>query len=1183
MISAATCRIDEQNPWPGLSAFDEAAEQFFNGRRNETAELRRLVLNSSLTVLFGASGLGKTSLIQAGLFPASRKEHFLPVYVRLDVCDRNDGPLIRQVTIAFQRQIAEQKVEAPPFREDESLWEYLHRPSLELWSGQNQLLTPMFVFDQFEEVFTLGAGNAAAIRQLRIDLADLIENRIPETTAKRHSGNGAGSNQLALDSQRYRVVLSFREDFLPNLEGWKRDLPSIARNRLRLLPMSQRRAFDAVYDTAPHLVNEKLAHDIVAFVAAAQDGSSSSTGETDIDASDVTVEPALLSLVCHGLNEKRKAQQKEAFDEELLKRTKESIISDFYKTSLADLPRRVRTFIANELITERGFRKPCDVDDAYKKYRLTKEQLRLLVDRRVVRIEPNRGTERVELTHDLLTRVVREDRDRSRRWRKRRKIFGYIAIPAILLSSWLGLAGQAKLAEQQRLELDLKQRASAAEAQALSLETQAKLARAEALAHQSEWEKKEAQKDAASAQHARTEMSVQLLASKAALKGTEGDSALPLSMLLAAESLRRKPLIDNIAILSEGLLSLPKPLGLLPNTKIQAVSFTRNGLLVTSEPGFIRVWEPLTRRQIRQFDIPGAASAMGISNDGELLATSFGQDAQGNIRVYNLRTGALEGERKTAGAAIYLRVNKEGNVTADIGDVLYHWKSWSDNEGSLPAGISVTQVLRDGGAIAISSDESFLAVYDPQQGKISILDYATGKQKQTWEVGRTPIDDIEFDPANGNYLVSYDRTGSIRIWNVVTRDLSLTLTTSPINTVFYSPDGRLLATNATDGTIRVWDTRDGREVATTTTPRPDTANNVAVDGVNGIVAAKWGDSIQLLQVSEIGFPVLSPIQRPFGIVAELHLAAGTCDWSFLCIVRFQNGDHPALMQKFKPNIMPALGSSAAFSADGQLMAVSRQVNTRANQARASTWPVIWDISTGSQLRSQDGGLPPGFAILGFTPESDSVIVNSLSDSQASMLSGLDQKVEIWNLRQTTLNPTLPPALQSAPASITFSHDGHWLATTNAVPVKSGSVEELRYVVKIWHWPDGRVPLRTLDVGSMVSKMVFSSDHHFLATSAGESFLRIWDTTTQKEVSRVGLYRAGVPLAMMFVDGDRRIIAYDRYSVTNSPWLPKDLKEEVCQRVGRSLTTREWDEFLPGEKYVATCSSDLRGQMASEEN
>src|ERR1051326_6413407 len=79
-----------------------------------------------------------------------------------------------------------------------------------------------------------------------------------------------------------------------------------------------------------------------------------------------------------------------------------------------DLPEQVQRFIENELITEHGFRKPCDLDDAHSVHGLTDEQLGLLVDRRLLRIEPQHGTQRVELTHDLLTRVVGEHREQQR-------------------------------------------------------------------------------------------------------------------------------------------------------------------------------------------------------------------------------------------------------------------------------------------------------------------------------------------------------------------------------------------------------------------------------------------------------------------------------------------------------------------------------------------------------------------------------------------------------------------------------------------------------------------------------------------------------------------------------------------------------------------------------------------------
>jgi len=104
MIPTTRVVIDEENPWPGLAAFDESAERFFNGRADESAALRRLVGQAPLTVLFGASGLGKSSLLQAGLFPLLRRDHYLPIYIRLDVRD-GSGPLIEQVKRALEAQV----------------------------------------------------------------------------------------------------------------------------------------------------------------------------------------------------------------------------------------------------------------------------------------------------------------------------------------------------------------------------------------------------------------------------------------------------------------------------------------------------------------------------------------------------------------------------------------------------------------------------------------------------------------------------------------------------------------------------------------------------------------------------------------------------------------------------------------------------------------------------------------------------------------------------------------------------------------------------------------------------------------------------------------------------------------------------------------------------------------------
>ncbi|MDL1890998.1 hypothetical protein FBQ96_15755, partial [Nitrospirales bacterium NOB] len=71
-------QLNAQNPWPpSLAAYPEGASDFFFGRPKEAAELFQLIRLAPLTVVYGKSGLGKTSLLQAGVYPLLRAEHYL--------------------------------------------------------------------------------------------------------------------------------------------------------------------------------------------------------------------------------------------------------------------------------------------------------------------------------------------------------------------------------------------------------------------------------------------------------------------------------------------------------------------------------------------------------------------------------------------------------------------------------------------------------------------------------------------------------------------------------------------------------------------------------------------------------------------------------------------------------------------------------------------------------------------------------------------------------------------------------------------------------------------------------------------------------------------------------------------------------------------------------------------------
>src|SRR6516162_10347383 len=132
------------------------------------------------TLLFGQSGLGKTSLLQAGLFPLLRRNSFLPVPIRLDYTTTAISPAT-QIVVTLQQALADAQLsKCSPVRQHERLWEYFHQTDLQLVSVGGDLVIPVFVFDQFEEAFTLGLareGMRGKTQEFLIELTDLIENR----------------------------------------------------------------------------------------------------------------------------------------------------------------------------------------------------------------------------------------------------------------------------------------------------------------------------------------------------------------------------------------------------------------------------------------------------------------------------------------------------------------------------------------------------------------------------------------------------------------------------------------------------------------------------------------------------------------------------------------------------------------------------------------------------------------------------------------------------------------------------------------------------------------------------------------------------------------------------------------------------------------------------------------------
>jgi hypothetical protein len=398
--------VDLDNPWPGLLAFSEIDREFFHGRRSETEDLFRLVMRERVSVLFGLSGLGKSSLLQAGLFPLLRPENVLPAYIRLDFSAEMPD-LVAQTKAAIAREALAEQVEAPSAKADQSLWEYFHQRDNDFWNRRNRPVVPILVFDQFEEIFTLGRSSsdrAIAIERFLDQLADLAEGRPAASLKARLDEYPEEAKAFAFTRHAYKILLAIREDFLPELEGLRARMPLLALNRFRLGRMNGEAALRVAVQ-APQLVDPDVAEQIVRFVAAERRHSS---------LSDLRIEPALLSVVCRELNNKRRELGEVKITARLLEGSREQVISELYEKNVSDLPNELRRFIEEGLITVSGYRDTVAMENALSIPGISRDSIARLVERRIVRREDRDGVERLELTHDLLASVVRASRDGRR-------------------------------------------------------------------------------------------------------------------------------------------------------------------------------------------------------------------------------------------------------------------------------------------------------------------------------------------------------------------------------------------------------------------------------------------------------------------------------------------------------------------------------------------------------------------------------------------------------------------------------------------------------------------------------------------------------------------------------------------------------------------------------------------------
>jgi WD40 repeat protein len=175
-----------KNPYRGLESFDEVHRQLFFGRTELVEKLQNFVKTQPLTVVLGASGSGKSSLVKAGLIPQLRQETTEQWWI-LPPMRPGEAPLQALNNALKAAQLPEVAAQNP----QQNLAQ-----SIDVWAQNHPNFQLLLFIDQSEEIITL-CQNEDERKEFFHQILQAID----------------------IHRDRLRVVLSLRSDFEPQVRA----------------------------------------------------------------------------------------------------------------------------------------------------------------------------------------------------------------------------------------------------------------------------------------------------------------------------------------------------------------------------------------------------------------------------------------------------------------------------------------------------------------------------------------------------------------------------------------------------------------------------------------------------------------------------------------------------------------------------------------------------------------------------------------------------------------------------------------------------------------------------------------------------------------------------------------------------------------------------------------------------
>ena len=1055
-----------ETPYRGLAPFAEGDFDYFFGRNKDTARIAASTITEALAVLFGPSGVGKSSVLGAALPPAIDRIIEGTLVVPFFRWEAGFYPTL----IGRARRLA-----GLSHGEGATTLEAI----AETWIETHA--TPIvFIFDQFEQYFLIprvdGERDDGIDAAFEIDLARTINRRDLDT----------------------HVLISIREDALYELDRLRGRLPCILSDPIRLDYIDAKSAELAIREPlrvyrerhgdaqGPVAIEDALANELLARARRV--------------AEPTQYETPYLQLVLERLWNEERRLGSAVLRHETYERLHgwegiaTSHVRHTLETVLVEDDRAVCAALFDRMVTPSGMKITLAADDLAAMTEAEPERVEAILttlghpDSRIIRsVAPahDSGRRRYEIFHDVLARPILAWKHAFNAEREQR----HLREEAEREQERLRAEAEADRIRQQR-EIDAQTRRATAQRriakrfQRISMAATALAILALLFAAWAGYSYRQAAKQRA-----------QVLAMRADLATMSGDSRQ--GLLLALEALPkdsglgewfRRPTIDAATSALERVLF--RPIGYTLNGHagdLVHVAYSPDGknILTAADDQTVKIWRvregmaPDLRLVLQHRAPPSSAQ---FSRDGRFVITA---SEAGRAYIWDADSGA-ELTQWQVGAArptiVELSPDNRQIVAVVYGADASLW-SWDPEQVLDPGGTQAPpkQVtdLRDADKPTHNWGTSFVA-FDPTgthvltaswSGDARIWDARTAQLVKTLArasgdaQGRClatasghcgPVVAAAFDPVRPKRVVTASLDKTARIWDLSTGTVTTSLVghSRSVTSASFSDNGERVITASLDGTVRVWNAMTGEMLQILQGPGAVAGQKASAQldrDLSHVLAAFSGPQAFIWDLRSDLAPLVLP---PLGdVVPTAALDAG--DSVLITGTGLAVGIHD-------PTTGARLGDPAFL--DGAVMAVAANPTGLDVIAAAGKAVEIFDVG-----RWRETGEPPPPRQLA---THDNLVLAVAYDAagQRVATASQDGTARIWTA--TDGSPVGEPLRHNgAVFSASFDRAGKRVLT--------GSFDK---TVRIWDAKDGKA-LRVIPTGEPVVDAVFTADgRHIVVTT-----------------------------------------------------------------------------------------------------